>query len=274
MELSAISACRPVFLTGCHRSGTTLLRFVLDSHPKIACPPESKIFLGVNAFLSTPQVLRGLGSLGTNREDLMLAFRTFADTLLGAYANRKGKDRWIEKTPNHVSVLDLIDEIYEHCAQYILIVRHPLDCIDSLSRYFPQPRNHEDSDISDNCLRHGIGHYAWAQYWLQASERILLFSELIQNRCIITRYEDLVSHPHIEIERLFNFLGEATPPDILVRAFQASHDGGFQDSKIKQTSMIHQASLGKWKAWPELYVQHLWDKVHNTATRFGYSVEL
>jgi len=31
----------PVFIVGCPRSGTTLLRIMLDSHPRISCGPEA-----------------------------------------------------------------------------------------------------------------------------------------------------------------------------------------------------------------------------------------
>src|SRR3954462_15908459 len=48
----------PAFLVGCHRSGTTLLRRLLDSHPHIACPPESKFIAGFEAFLTYPQTAR------------------------------------------------------------------------------------------------------------------------------------------------------------------------------------------------------------------------
>ena len=31
----------PVFVVGCPRSGTTLLRLMLNAHPRLAIPPES-----------------------------------------------------------------------------------------------------------------------------------------------------------------------------------------------------------------------------------------
>lgn len=37
----------PGFIIGVYRSGTTLLRFVLDSHPNIAVPPESNFLNGL-----------------------------------------------------------------------------------------------------------------------------------------------------------------------------------------------------------------------------------
>ena len=34
----------PIVLGGCGRSGTTLLRMMLDSHRRICCGPESSVF--------------------------------------------------------------------------------------------------------------------------------------------------------------------------------------------------------------------------------------
>src|SRR5256885_11143710 len=34
----------PIFIEGLNRSGTTLMRRLLDSHPHIACGPESNLF--------------------------------------------------------------------------------------------------------------------------------------------------------------------------------------------------------------------------------------
>ena len=33
----------PVGVLTCARSGSTLLRFILDSHPELACPPETGV---------------------------------------------------------------------------------------------------------------------------------------------------------------------------------------------------------------------------------------
>src|SRR5580693_6282400 len=39
----ATALADPVFVLCAGRSGSTLLRFLLDSHPELACPPETRI---------------------------------------------------------------------------------------------------------------------------------------------------------------------------------------------------------------------------------------
>src|SRR5438270_13758687 len=36
------TSTRPIFIVGCQRSGTTLLRLMLDSHQNISCGPETR----------------------------------------------------------------------------------------------------------------------------------------------------------------------------------------------------------------------------------------
>lgn len=38
----AADPASPIFIVGCQRSGTTMLRLILDSHPRISCGPETR----------------------------------------------------------------------------------------------------------------------------------------------------------------------------------------------------------------------------------------
>jgi Sulfotransferase family len=42
--MGAVSDSRPIVVGGCYRSGTSLVRRLLDSHPRIHCGPEVKLF--------------------------------------------------------------------------------------------------------------------------------------------------------------------------------------------------------------------------------------
>jgi hypothetical protein len=105
---------RPIFLIGCHRSGTTLLRYLLDAHPNLACPPESKFVAAFERVLTYPQALRGLESLGISTDRLLMEFGRLTAKLLGEFSNARGKRRWVDKTPNYYRLLSLIDRMFQH----------------------------------------------------------------------------------------------------------------------------------------------------------------
>lgn len=43
----------PFFLVGCSRSGTSLLQALIDSHPDVAIPPESHVYLRFGPIVHT-----------------------------------------------------------------------------------------------------------------------------------------------------------------------------------------------------------------------------
>src|SRR5262245_14751181 len=104
----------PLFILSCHRSGSTLLRFVLDTHPSIYSPPES--FLG-NAASVWATFLAGLnGTLfepatiaSRDLQHILAQIRQLIDEQMKAAAMRKGKRLWCEKTPDNMDHLELID---------------------------------------------------------------------------------------------------------------------------------------------------------------------
>ena len=52
-----------VIILGCPRSGTTLLRRLLDSHPDLSCPGETFLFRGAARFLKEDTISGGGGHL-------------------------------------------------------------------------------------------------------------------------------------------------------------------------------------------------------------------
>lgn len=264
---------RPTFLIGCHRSGTTLLRYILDSHDNIACPPETKLLTALWKALCHPQIVFALRSLDFSRKDLLVEMGNVATHMLDAYTIRKGKQRWIDKTPNYYTILDQIDEMFENESQYLFLVRHPFDSIVSLEEFFGSPsENHEDPEIGRVAERYGYGRYAWVKYWIEANERILLAKESFGSRALLLRYEDLVFQPKDLLASILEFLGESQDLDILARAFQVFHDDGFQDRKIEQAEMIHTRSIYRgWSQINDCEREVIWNFVKNLAVSFGYT---
>src|SRR5215472_4057895 len=266
------SAGGPVFMVGCHRSGTTLARYLFDAHPNLACPPESKFIAGLKAFFDYPQSRPALFSLGYDEDAVLRESRRMIERFLGGYARRHGKPRWIDKTPNHFRLLPFIDAIFAGEALYLFIVRHPLDCIDSLYSIHGTRRQHRDPDIRSNVRRHVKDFDAWAHYWNDVNSRIRCFSMSCPERCHWFRYEDLVHRPTATLRRALGFIGEGLPPNLIRNAFSMSHTEGYEDPCIRETNGVKADRIGKWRDWPRSRIATVWPLVKKTAATFGYSV--
>jgi protein-tyrosine sulfotransferase len=261
----------PVFLVGCHRSGTTLARFLFDSHPNLACPPESKFIGGLQAFLDYPQAEAGLLSLGFTRRRIRREIRRMIERFLGAYARRQGKKRWIDKTPNYFRLLPFLEEIFEGNVLYLFIVRHPLDCIQSLEETFwDAGAAYPDPEIARAAHLYGKDRAGWARYWCEVYALLDSFAALHPERSHIFKYEDLAENPEATLGAALAFLGESLPERLAACAFAGRHTPGFEDYKIRHTRAIETGRIGKWRSWPAAEIEALWPIVDPVAARYGY----
>lgn len=233
----------PVFVLGCYRSGTTLLRYLLDAHPSLACPPESKFLPAFDALLDYPEALAGMTALGYTKFDLLFDQRRLATSILDSYACRMHKTR-----------------------------RHPLDCIESLSSFFRfESTSHADPEVVRKVRTHGNGIFGWAHFWVEANEALSNAIAARPNRTHLLRYEALVSNTDETLRSVLAFLGEAFVPELAKTAFQMRHTPGAQDGKITRTTAVHADSVGRWRSQPRTVTQALWRIVERTAACLGYA---
>src|ERR1700722_10204495 len=125
---------RPIFIVGCHRSGTTMLRELLDSHPRISSGRED-ISLFWLSKLDTDLWRITLRGFGYTEEDWFESVRRMVGDLHSRYAESQGKTRCAIKAPENALILDYINRVYPDC-QVIHIVRHPRDVIASNRRKY------------------------------------------------------------------------------------------------------------------------------------------
>jgi hypothetical protein len=260
------------FVIGSMRSGSTLLRYLLDSHERLACSPESRFITALHDFLDAPYVAVSLSGLGCTSEDLRRNLQQFIDGFLSLYAKQAEKPRWIDKSPNYYQILPFLEKVYAGKVLYVLIVRHPLDNIISLEEAFPNASRHSrDPEIATIVEQWGKGRYGWARYWMDLYDRVHLFRTSTPERTHLVRYEDLVSSPETVMRKVIAFLGEDPVGLHLERAFEKRKGGGLQDQKIRSTSEVHTKSVDRWKSLPEAETHALWSLVANVAGRYGYS---
>jgi len=90
------------------RSGSTLLRFVLDAHPELACPPETSLPALCGQLAVVWSLIEGApwsevrGDTPPEVPDPAVAgIRHVADLMTGSYLERRGKRRFLD---HHVEV--------------------------------------------------------------------------------------------------------------------------------------------------------------------------
>ncbi len=203
-------AIAPFFILGAPRTGTTLLRRILNAHPVVAIPPEA---LFVYDFLTAKHVpletrKRMLcGDPALRSWDLRLTEEDLApcetmgaclDRLHQKYAESEGKSAWGHKTPGLVLHTNLLSEAFPR-ARFLHTVRDPRAVANSLKRSSAHRLN----------VLYGAARYA-------RDTRIGLDLERREpERARRVRFEDLVTRPLESVTGVCEWLGIDFDPAML-----------------------------------------------------------
>jgi len=254
----------PIFIVGCQRSGTSLLRRILDSHSRIACPPESKFILPLVSVLRSTQAMSGLESMGYGREEVLRALRRFIAAFFEGYAEASGKARWADKTPIYVDCLPEVWDLFGSNARFLLIVRHGLDVAYSLSdphRDYPAIRKHVEEEGGNVPVAAG-------RFWSAQNRKIERFRSQHSAACLRLRYEDLTGSPQPTLKSVFEFLDEDWEPTVL-QYDRFPHHSGQEDPDVRRRRRIEQNS-GRYLAWPPEVIEAVRSACEPMLERLGY----
>jgi hypothetical protein len=253
----------PVFILCPERSGSTLLRYILDTHPDICCPGE--LFLGKLADALGTTISRTTALITTDDPKAVEQFtwtevnRILTD-LLSKFTQSRGKKLWCDKTPANVQNLEELRDVFPD-ARYICLHRDSLDTVHSClemrrelkpnDAYTPFESRHPELVLS-----------YMLEKWIKQTETILDF-EAAHPPAHRVRYEDLIREPVKTLDPLFRFLGLPWEASMLDRVFTAAHDLGGGDEKIRETHRIEEKNSGKgadinpalWKRIPSPLLQ-------------------
>jgi hypothetical protein len=230
---------RPIIVGGCYRSGTSLVRRILDSHPRIHCGPEVKLFRDFYAdYLGVEDPIAHLRFMTTARS--LLPAPEVLEVLGGALvemheraARRAGKPRWADKVPENVVFLDDWQRILGDDWLFLHVVRNPLDTLASIEESeFPRSI---PSDLDQRI-----------ELYVSYAEAGLRFAAEHPDRYLRIRYEDLVESPEPRVRELMAGLGEGFHVGQL--AINASpHQCGLEDPKAVRASEIYRDGIGRWR---------------------------
>ena len=272
---------RPFFIVSAPRSGSTLLRLILDAHSQLAVPPPGWLFDLVYPYLysygdlSKPKNLQALAEdilsaptvakwpVKLEAEELVRASAapTFAglyDALHRAYAQSEGKPRWGEKTPRNSFWMDEIHALFP-AAQFIHIVRDGRD---------------QAIDISDSVLWPNTV-YSGANLWQRYVEAVRQYAKQLPAGAFMEmRYEDLCAAPETAIRRLCDFLDVEFEPHLLApHETRSARAWSAHPLHAKTAQPISAKYCGMYKTrLPAGDVAVLEALIGDTLQRFGYSL--
>ena len=187
----------PIFVIGAPRSGTTLVRLILDSHPRISCGEETHFLRDLEAVVGRNWDL--VATYGLPRAWWIEHLRGLYETFQAEVLAHNGKVRWAEKDPTYTLHLPFIEELFP-TAVYVHLLRDGHDVVASF-------RDRWGYKSAARAAR-----TEWARYVTAARE---LGRRLPDDRFLQLRYEELVADPETQGRRLFAFLGEPWDPTVL-----------------------------------------------------------
>ncbi len=256
----------PIFLLGPYGSGTTLVRYVIDSHSRLCCPPESDFIEALAPLLDEPRYRQGLEGLGFDDEHVVQQLRQLCAHLFGNYARSWGKARWADKTPAYIDIADTLLRLFPE-AYFVLIHRHGLDQVHSFTR----GGTFERSTLEPFCRPGEDPRLSCCRYWLDKTQRLLDFETRHGERSFRLRYEDLCRQPEATLRPLFEFLDETWEPDVL-RFYEHTHDKGHEHGRVMATRGF-ELSAGHYRSWPGELRHACLEIIAPGLAALGYMVE-
>ncbi len=266
-----------IVILGAPRSGTTLLRRLLDGHSAIACPGETNLLTACGRFLKsetlaqglTIGVLQGLDFAGFSQDEVIARLRDFAFGFFRDHAAQTGKKRWAEKTALDVFYLDELEILCRDHVQYVCVQRHGLDVALSIEDLCRANGGYL-SELHDYVRRFPCLLEAFSHAWVDLATALHEFTERHGGNTFTIKYEDLVTDPESNLREVFSFLGEEWEDGLIERALENKENLGLGDWKTYAKSKVDRGSIDRWRKLSQADLQVLGPIVNPALERCGY----
>lgn len=270
-----MSGPKNILLLGHPRSGTTLLRRLLDAHPDIAAPPELHLLGACARFLRTDRnavgleigALSGLAFAGFDEAEVLARLRKFAFSFLDDFAERQGKARWVEKTAFDVFEIDGIERFCGDRVHYLGIIRHPVDVALSTIDFCAQMGRYPQV-LHNYVVQYSDPYQAFLHSWADTTRSLMALGERRPESVTLCLYEDLLEDPKELLAGLLDAFG--------VPAFDAAgtlgglDNPGFSDHKAFAKSSVERPEVPRWRSLPDLRLSEAAPIVAELMAALGY----
>jgi protein-tyrosine sulfotransferase len=239
-----MSAAQPIFIGGVPRSGTTLLRVILDTHPNIHCGTELRVVQALaNLWSAASQTAQPLlaAFYGLDPEGLRGIFADLIVSFMKPAWLASGKPRVAEKTPWNLLVFPQLRQLFPS-SPLVHVIRDGRDVVASrLERDRPGASAAKSDSVAAAAHR--------AREWVDAMAiRRALLSELADGLYYELRYEDLVRTPEHALRSLCGFLREEFDPAMLSFYRKQREVTGSEEWSAEAVQRpLFETSIGRWR---------------------------
>lgn len=256
----------PVFIGGCERSGTTLLRVLLDTHPNIHCGPEAKIVAKtipswIHQRNVNTNVLRDYYHFTDSTIDVL-----YRNIILTAISRGHTlKTTWIaEKSPQNVFYYEHIRTLFPD-SLIVNVIRDGRDVVASLLEM-------DWNDSRGKRLDFTVDITAACRRWLTAINAASTFSRgRHASPYLQIRYEDLVTRPQTTLTPLLDLLGEPWE-ERLLDYHEVDRELGEESSAVHVQHSIGADRIGRWKnKFNCAEISIINSYLHETLVKLGYA---
>jgi hypothetical protein len=189
---------------------------VLDSHPAIACGPETHVLADLDDSLG--RRWNQLEQYGVEMGCWHDGYRDTFARFQAEYAARKGKTRWADKTPSYAQHLDFVTALFPE-AQVIHVIR-------------------DARQVTASALSRWGWRRAWAipETWRRSVQMAMAFGETAgSGRYREVRFEQLVGATEGTLKGVFEWLGESWDPRVLDYD-RFEHDGRGRNQQVSRAA--------------------------------------
>lgn len=251
---------KPIFIVGAPRSGTTLLQFMMRSHPNISFPTgESHFFIPLyidrykyGDLRKKKNVYKVLDAMYQKNPEFIesdmhglyfdknllshelwkLKCNTIPEIINRIYKKNafgEGKTRWGEKTPYYILHMKTLKEMFPY-ALFIHIIRDGRDAAMSMIK--------RKKDLKIFNIYHS------AKIWKQYVETGINVGNEIGNKYYYQlRYEDLIIDPKKYIKEICNFINEPYYESVV--NYQKTKNAKGKTPLLQRN--IDRRNINKWK---------------------------
>ncbi|MDK2909953.1 MAG: hypothetical protein PWR20_1520 [Bacteroidales bacterium] len=256
------------FIIGRPRSGTTLIRTLLDAHPNVIVPPEYPVI---------PDLFNRLGAYphwnASNKAKLLETFKKPQTFNFWNYEYLRIDEQTlsldITKLQGCIPLHKVLKLFYYHSQSVfpkqelqLLGDKNPVYALYTprLMKWFPDAkflfitRDYRDNFLSMRKFEWEAPHpvlQAWR--WKYITRMMLKLKEAYPTRILMFRYEDLVTHPEEKLQQICTFLEIPFIPAMLNFHKKAGDGFSFIDRETllkyheSLIQPINTSSIGRWK---------------------------